>query len=291
MAPAKPIKLAIEKVLEKSKAYQELFKEGLVSSGKLALYIDLKLPEEEDEDDAKSKTKSKTAKKSVSVDRRAVQMAAESRVAAIQKTIEESLEAAAKIVKESYEAKPQDFKRAKDALDKWSKYAEELLEDTPSEVRTAVQRRTKLPADDMSTINDLTFKKPTITRGRFKSDNAEVLDDAPDYSDEFKELWSSKNLEKMGQSDRDKTQKKQQIDCILFVKGDDLVLLLGFSGSPKSTDWKKYLEAKPDQELTGVIEPTKDNLTIRVDGQIANKKNLLTKAIKDQCGVTVKYDK
>ncbi|MFO0867815.1 MAG: hypothetical protein U0935_02605 [Pirellulales bacterium] len=285
MAPNKPIKLEIEKVLESCKPIQELWKEGVISPGKLALYIDLKLPDEDDDKSSKGK------KKPVEIDRKAVQMAAESRVAAIRKKIVETLEEAAKIVKDSYESKPQDFKRAKDALEKATKYVEELLEETPSEVRDAVYRRTKLPADDMSTINDLTFKKATLVRGRFQTDSADVLDDPPDYSDELKELWSSRNLEKMGQSDKDKTRKKQAIDCLMFVKGDTKVLLLGFSGAPKSADWKKYLEEKPDQELTGTIEPAAEQFTFKVEGQLSTKRNLLSDAIKAQCGLTIKFDK
>ncbi|MFO0902424.1 MAG: hypothetical protein U0939_05450 [Pirellulales bacterium] len=286
MAPNKPIKLKIVKVLESCKTLQALWKDGVVAPGKMELYIDLKLPDEE-EDDPKAKKKP-SAKSKGPIDRKKVEMAAESRLAAIQKKIEESLEDAMAVVKQGYEATPQDYKRAKDALDKCNKFMEELLEDAPSEVRDAVYRRTGLPADDMSTLNDLTFKKTNLVRGRFKGDSAEALDDAPDYSDELKALWASKNAEKMGESNQDKKLKKEEIDCVLFHSKDLTMVLLGFSDKVKESDWKKYYGEEPEI-VSGSFIPQIDQYTIKLDSKLGTKKNLLKDALSDQGGKMIKF--
>lgn len=286
MAPNKPIKLKITQVLEKCKTLQALLKDGVIAPGKLELFIDLKLPDPEDED---PKAKKKPgAKPKAPINRSQVEMAAESRLAAIRKKIEESIEESMGVVKQSYEATPQDFKRAKDALEKCNKFVEEMLEDTPSEVRDAVYRRTGLPADDMSTINDLTFKKTNIVRGRFKGDSAEALDDPPDYTDEFKGLWSSKNLEKMGQSKQDKVAKKDEIDCVLYIDKELTMVLVGFSDKIKDSDWKKYYGEQPTI-VSGSFVPDTEANKIKLDSKLGTKKNDLTKALKEQVSIKIDF--
>ena len=286
MAKNKPIALKIVKVLESCKTLQALWKDGVIAPGKLELHIDLKLPDEE-EDDPKAKKKP-GAKPKAPIDRKKVEMAAESRVAAIKKKIEESLEETMTVVKQGFEATPQDYKRAKDSLDKCNKFVEELLEDTPSEVRDAVYRRTGLPADDMSTINDLTFKKTNLVRGRFKGDSAEALDDAPDYSDELKALWANKNAEKMGESTQDKKVKKEEIDCVLFHNKELTMVLLGFGDKVKESDWKKYYGEEPEI-VSGSFIPQLEQHTIKLDSKLGTKKNLVKEALSEQGGRMVKF--
>jgi len=283
MPPQKPINLELDGVIEKCKTIKVLWKEGVISPAKISLYISLKLPED---------AKPKKGKEPLVIDPAIVKKAkdaAQDRLDQIGKKIEKTLEDMAKLIYDAFMEKPQDFKRAKTALDKANKFIEELLDDAPSEVREAVYSKTKLPADEMSTVNDLTFKNLTIVRGSFETDSADVLEDPPDYSSELKELWSSKNLEKRGKSEQDKSLKKNTIDCILFENDDDTIVLLGFSGSPKSADWKKYMNEKP-KEYSGTIEPTLEQFTLKVGGGLSTKKNLLEKALKNQSKLNLKCE-
>lgn len=255
------INVEISKVFESCAPFQKLWRDGVITPGKIELYICLKLP-----DDGDSKPGAKP------IDPKNLEKEAKKCVEGIRKKIVQTLEEAAKDVKAAFDAK--DYKKAKNALEKADKHIESLLEDTPGEVRQAVARRSPFRPDDFSTVNDLTFKESDVSRKNFP--NVAVLDEPPDYKSELKSLWSN--------------SKPEPLKCLLFIEGQESVVLLGFKTSPKKADWKKYFDEEPDTILEGDLEPLAADFTAKATGNLKTKTIPLAKALKAQGGLDIKFE-